>query len=72
MKPEDHVVFADVQVLFPLRQVGNWMTKFGGEGDVRVYSESELERLSQDAGFIEFSRSFVRFSAIVVQARALT
>ncbi len=70
LKPGGHVVIADVWVPFPLRQLGNWMTKFGREGDVRVYAESELKKLSQDAGFIEFKRSFVSFSAIVVQAQA--
>ena len=53
LKRGGHVVIADVWAPSPLRQLGNVVTRFSREGDVRVYSEAEFTHLLKKAGFTE-------------------
>jgi ubiquinone/menaquinone biosynthesis C-methylase UbiE len=69
LKTGGHVVVADVTAPPVLKQLGNWMARFGREGDVRVYSAGDLEVMLRDAGFVDFKLEHVSFMAIVVSAR---
>jgi ubiquinone/menaquinone biosynthesis C-methylase UbiE len=64
-----HVVIADVYAPAPLRQFGNWMARFGREGDVKVYSEAELTHMLREAGFAGIAREHLSFMAIVMSAK---
>jgi ubiquinone/menaquinone biosynthesis C-methylase UbiE len=63
-----HVVMADVYAPFLLRQVGNWVARFSREGDVKVYSGADFERMLARAGFSEIKRDHISFLAIVMHA----
>jgi len=65
-----HVVIADVYAPAPLRWLGNLVAPFAGTGDVRVYSEAELARMLEAAGFSEIERVHLSFMAIVMSAIA--
>jgi ubiquinone/menaquinone biosynthesis C-methylase UbiE len=69
LKKGGHVVIADVYAPAPLRQLGNWIARFGKEGDVKVYSEAEFERMLSDAGFADIRRDHLSFMAIVIHAK---
>lgn len=70
LKKGGHVVVADVSAPPVLRQIGNWVAKFGKEGDVAVYSLAELERMLLGAGFVDVRKEHLSFMAIVVSAVA--
>jgi ubiquinone/menaquinone biosynthesis C-methylase UbiE len=69
LKKNGHVVIADVSAPFLLRQLSNWVARFGREGDVRVYSQAEFERMLKGAGFTEVKRIHLSFMAIVMSAK---
>ncbi len=69
LKKGGHAVVADVYAPAPLRQLGNWMARFGREGDVKVYSEAELTRMLREAGFARIARDHLSFMAIVMSAK---
>jgi len=70
IKKGGHVVVADVTAPPVLKQVGNWFARFGGEGDVRVYSAGELEVMLREVGFVDIRREHRSFMAVVVSGRA--
>jgi ubiquinone/menaquinone biosynthesis C-methylase UbiE len=69
LKKGGHVVVADVTAPPVLKQLGNWMAKFGKEGDVRVYSAAEVEVILREVGFVDIKREHISFMAVVVSAR---
>lgn len=72
LKKNGHVVIADVWAPFPLRQLGNWVARFGKEGDVKVYSKAEFERMLSEVGFVEIKLAHLSIMAIVVNAKVGT
>ncbi len=72
LKKGAHVVVADVTAPPVLRHVSNWIAQFGREGDVRVYSEAELEQMLKEVGFVEIKREHLSFLAVVVSAKVGT
>jgi ubiquinone/menaquinone biosynthesis C-methylase UbiE len=63
------VVVGDVTAPPVLKQLGNWIAKFGKEGDVRVYSAAELEMMLREVGFVDIKREHLSLMAIVVSAK---
>jgi hypothetical protein len=70
LKSEGHVIIGDVWVPSPLRQLGNLLARFGKEGDVRVYSEREIQLMLKEVGFDEVERTARSFVAILMHAKA--
>jgi len=63
-----HVVVADVTAPPVLKQLSNWIAQFGKEGDVRVYSATELDLMLREVGFVDIRREHLSFMAVVVSA----
>jgi ubiquinone/menaquinone biosynthesis C-methylase UbiE len=70
LKLEGRVIIGDVWVPSLLRQLGNLLVRFGKEGDVRVYSEGEVRRMLNEAGFFNVERAASSLSAILMHAKA--
>ncbi len=69
LKQGGHLVLADVYAPFPFRQLGNLVARFGNEGDVKVYSETEFELMLRGAVFAEITCDHRSFMAIVLHAK---
>ena len=54
LKCEGHIIIADLSVPQPFRQLGNLLIPFTKDGDVRIYSESEIRKLLISTGFKGF------------------
>lgn len=51
LKPHGIFILCDVWVFTPLRQIMNTFIKFSDDGDVRIYSESEITKLFAENNF---------------------
>jgi ubiquinone/menaquinone biosynthesis C-methylase UbiE len=69
LKMDGHVIVADAWLPFPLRLLANLLVRFTKEGDVRVYSQAEFERMMKEVGFDEVRRTDIRFGAIIMQGK---
>jgi ubiquinone/menaquinone biosynthesis C-methylase UbiE len=63
------LILGDGWIPFPLLQALNWLLKFGKEGDVRIYSKSELLEMAREAGFVDIqSRIRLPFQFLFAKA----
>jgi ubiquinone/menaquinone biosynthesis C-methylase UbiE len=69
LKKDGHLVVADVTAPPLLRQLSNWLARFGKEGDVRVYSAGEFEQMLREVDFIEIKLEHLSLMAVVVSAK---
>ena len=69
LKMDGHVIVADAWLPFPLRLLANLLVRFTKEGDVRVFSQAEFERMMKEVGFDEVRRTDIRFGAIIMQGK---
>ena len=68
LKPEGHIIIADLSVPQPFRQLSNLLIPFTKDGDVRIYSESEIRKLLVNTGFKGFEWEQINMSAFIVTA----
>ncbi|MGO9386936.1 MAG: class I SAM-dependent methyltransferase [Methanobacterium sp.] len=68
LKREGHIIIADLSVPQPFRQLGNLLIPFTKDGDVRIYSESEIRKLLDNTGFKGFEWEQISMSAFIVTA----
>ena len=69
LKKGGHVVVADVTAPLVLKRLSNWVARFGKEGDVAVYSVTELGQMLREVGFVDIKREHLSFMAVVVSAK---
>ena len=68
LKPEGCIIIADLSVPQPFRQLGNLLIPFTKDGDVRIYSESEIHKLLVNTGFKGFKWEQISMSTFIVTA----
>ncbi len=68
LKPEGHIIIADLSVPQPFKQLSNLLIPFTKDGDVRIYSESEIRKLLVNTGFKGFEWEQINMSAFIVTA----
>lgn len=69
LKKDGHIIIAEAWLPCPLKQLGNLLVRFTKQGDVRIYSQAEFERMMKEVGFDEVKRTDIRFGAIIMQGK---
>ena len=72
LKPEGTLLLSDYCMAFPLRQLMNVFIRFSDDGDVRIYSEKEITRLLQDAGFRDIIYGRTYKTGCVIECRKMS
>jgi len=68
LKPEGSIIIADLSVPQTFRQLGNLLIPFTKDGDVRIYSESEIHKLLVNTDFKGFEWEQISMSTFIVTA----
>ena len=70
IRVHDRLILGDFWKPTPVRQLMNLFIRFSKDGDVRVYSKSEICHLLRSAGFMGIQWELVNKNAYVVTASA--
>ena len=68
LKPNGHLIIADLWRPTPVRQIMNLLMRFTKDGDVRVYSEKEICRLVEGSGFKSIEWGVINSEAFIISA----
>ncbi len=68
LKPNGHLIVADLWSPTPVRQIMNLLMRFTKDGDVRVYSEKEICRLVEGSGFKSIEWGVINSEAFILSA----
>jgi len=68
LKPNGHLIIADLWSPTPVRQIMNFLMRFDKGGDVRVYSKKEICRLIEESGFKSIEWSAIYSEAFILSA----
>lgn len=68
LKPNGHLIIADVWSPTPVRQIMNLLMRFNKDGDVRFYSEKEICRLVEESEFKSIEWGVINNEAFILSA----